>query len=337
MEIRHHITLSVTEKSQAAEARRHAAKLAGILGLSRTDASNVAIMVTEIATNLAKHAVSGEMVLQELRHKAAVGIEILALDKGPGMTNIGQCLSDGYSSTGSPGTGIGAIQRLSNLFDILSVPELGTVTLVRYWTNSNVENELSSGLNVGVISVPKPGETICGDGWAIDDGHNHTKLLVVDGLGHGLLAADVSHAAIRAFHMNSDLGPSEILKAIHEALFGSRGAAVAITEIDQVSRIIRFAGVGNISGALLSLTGIKKMVSQSGIVGADIRKIQEFTYALPDKAILLMHSDGLQDRCNFDRYPGILTRHPSIIAGVFYRDHFRASDDATVLIGRLKT
>lgn len=336
MEIRHHIALSVTEKSQAADARRRALSLAGILGLSKTDASNVAIIVTELAKNLAKHAAHGELLLHGLKCENSVGVEVLALDRGPGMANVGQCMLDGYSSAGSPGTGLGAVQRLSTLFDVHSVPELGTAVLVRYWSNPKPECFSSHGLEVGAVCLPKPSETVCGDGWAMENAGNRTLILLVDGLGHGLFAAEASREAIRAFRQNSQRSPQEILSAIHEALLGTRGAAVAVTEVDPVMGVVRFTGVGNISAAVLSRQGIKNMVSLNGIVGAEIRKIQEFTYPWPDQAILFMHSDGLTNRWSPERYPGILNKRPSLIAGVLYRDYSRRTDDITVLVAKTK-
>lgn len=336
MEIRHFITLPITEKSQAAEARRHAARLTGILGFSKKDASNVAIIVTELAMNLAKHSIGGELFLHELVCETAVGIEVLALDRGPGMANVGQCLTDGYSSSGSPGTGLGAVQRLSSIFDVFSAPVQGTTILARYWSDPNEEHLLSGDFNVGVVSTPKPGETVCGDGWAMKGSGNHANLLLVDGLGHGLLAAEVSRAAIETFKRISVIDPAEILVKIDNALRGSRGAAVAIAEIDQFKQVVRFAGIGNISACILSRGVIKKMVSLHGIVGGEVRKIQEFTYPWPDQGCLLMHSDGLHNWYQFERWPGILYKHPGIIAGRFYQFANRGSDDSTVVVVRPK-
>lgn len=334
MEIKHYIALSINEKSQAAEARRHAASLTGMLGFSKKDASNVAIIVTELAMNLAKHSNGGELLLHELIYKTAVGIEVVALDKGPGMANIGQCLTDGYSSAGSPGTGLGAVQRLSSAFDVFSVPEQGTTILARYWPDPNLENLSSYPFDVGVVSTPKPGENVSGDGWAIKRSGYHANVALVDGLGHGLLAADVSRAAVEAFHRISLLSPSVILSEIDEALHGSRGAAVAVAEIDQFSKVVRFAGIGNISACILSTVGIKKMVSHHGIVGGGVRKIQEFNYSWPDHGCLLMHSDGLHNRYQFERWPGILNKHPGIIAANFYQCANRGTDDSTVVVVR---
>jgi anti-sigma regulatory factor (Ser/Thr protein kinase) len=336
VEIKHHIALSVTEKSQAAQARRHAASLAGFLGLNKTDASNVAIIVTELAMNLVKHAANGELLLHGLKCENSVGIEVLALDRGPGMANVGQCLLDGYSSAGSPGTGLGAVQRLSTMFDVHSVPQLGTAVLARYWSNPKPERLSSDGMEVGAVCRPKPGEDACGDGWAMENVGNRTLILLADGLGHGLFAAEASQEAIRVFLRNSRLNPKEILRAIHDDLIGTRGAAVAVSEINLGSRLVQFSGVGNISGSILSRQGVRHMISHNGVVGGEIRRLETFTYPWPDNALMLMHSDGLTSHWNLERYPGILNKCSSLIAGVLYRDYFRRTDDVTVLVARSK-
>lgn len=336
MEIIHHGTISLTDPSDASEARRRALELAVSLGFPKADASNVAIIVTEAAKNVVRHASRGELILQALKCKEAVGIEALALNGGPGMSNVARCLADGYSSAGSPGTGMGAMQRLSSVFDVHSTPESGAVVFIRYWSNPHSECVASHGFDVGAVCMPKPGETECGDGWAMADTGNRVVTLVVDGLGHGPLAAAAAGRAVRTFRGNSQLSPCEILSAIHESLRGTRGAAAGVTEVDLAARVVRFAGVGNVAAAVLSREGIKRMVSHNGIVGGEVRKIQEFEYAWPDYAVLVVHSDGMSGRWTPDRYPGLLHRAPGVIAGVLYRDHRRGNDDVVVVVARSK-
>jgi hypothetical protein len=76
------------------------------------------------------------------------------------------------------------------------------------------------------------------------------------------------------------------------------------------------------------------MVSYNGTVGHEVRKIQEFTYQWPQQGLLVMHSDGLKTQWRLDRYPGLMHKHPSLIAGVLYRDFNRGRDDVTVLVAR---
>ena len=116
----------------------------------------------------------------------------------------------------------------------------------------------------------------------------------------------------------------------------TRGAAVSVTEMLWDRRILRYAGVGNISGRIFSGDALRNMVSHNGTVGLEARKIVEFTYPWPEDGLLIMHSDGLATHWNLDDYPGLRGRDPALIAGVLFRDHNRVRDDSTVVVIREK-
>lgn len=328
------VALPIVESSQAGEARRIALALASRLGFNETERGKVGLVVTEAANNLVRHARDGELVIQPLTRNEIEGIEILALDKGPGISNINQCLRDGFSTAGTPGTGLGAMTRLSALFDIYSVPKLGSACLAQLWAKSLPIKSLESHVESGVVCLPKMGEEISGDAWATAQNSGRTLLLVADGLGHGPQAAQASHEAVRIFRANLGKSPKEIVEAAHAALRSTRGAALAIAEVDFEQLTVRFAGVGNISGTILAQEKTNSLVSYNGTVGHEVRKIQEFVYPWPKDGLLVMHSDGLATQWRLDRYPGLVAKHPSLIAGVLYRDFNRGRDDVTVLVVR---
>jgi len=182
-----------------------------------------------------------------------------------------------------------------------------------------------------VINVPKVGEQVCGDSWAVVELPGRTLAVVADGLGHGPFAAEASLAAVRLFQDNTRLRPAEILEAIHRGLGSTRGAAVAVAEVAEAAQEVRFAGLGNIAGVVLTQQSSRSMVSHNGTAGHQARKFQEFTYPFPRGAVLVMHSDGLTARWDLDSYPGLLGHDPALLAGVLYRDFQRGRDDATVL------
>jgi len=328
------VALPILESSQAGEARRIAIALASRLGFNETERGKVGIVVTEVANNLVRHAVDGKLLLQPLTRNNIEGIEILALDKGPGMSNISECLRDGFSTAGTPGTGLGAISRLSAFFDIYSVPNVGTACLAQLWASPLPTSPPDSHLESGVVCLPKTGEEVSGDAWAIDQDSGRSLVLVADGLGHGPQAALASREAVRIFRSNLGRSPKEIVEAAHAALRSTRGAALAIAEVDVERLTVRFAGVGNISGTIFSPEKSNSMVSYNGTVGHEVRKIQEFVYQWPKGGLLVMHSDGLGTQWRLDRYPGLVAKHPSLIAGVLYRDFNRGRDDVTVLVAR---
>ncbi len=328
------IALPILEPSQAGEARRRAIAFADRLGFNETERGKVGLVVTEVANNLVRHAQDGVLILQSLEKNNIAGVEILALDKGPGFDNISECLQDGFSTAGTSGNGLGAMTRLSTFFDIYSVPRVGTALLAHLWASPLPLNQPRDNLKLGAVNLPKTGEEISGDTWASAQSDNRSLLLVADGLGHGVQAAKASLEAVRIFRENVDRSPKEILEAAHAALRSTRGAVVAIALIDFEHQTIRFAGIGNIAATILSTARNLNLVSHNGTIGHEVRKIQEFIYPWPKGGLLVMHSDGLGTHWRLDRYAGLITRHPSLIAGVLYRDFNRGRDDVTVLVAR---
>ena len=327
--------LRVEESSQVGEARRLAVSMGIKLGLDEVRIEHVSIVVTELATNLVKHAGGGDLILRALQVAETSGIEALSLDKGPGIRNVGESLRDGYSTMGSPGTGLGAIQRLSSLFDIYSRPGQGTAVLSRIWRQPPPASGPPRPLEVGVVCLSVTTENSCGDAWALHQTRERALIMLADGLGHGQYAAEASAAAANIFeNYAANSSPAEMIERMHVALRSTRGAAVAITEVLWGRRVIRYAGVGNISGRIYSGDAVRNMVSHNGTVGMEARKIEEFTYPWPEDGLLVLHSDGLATHWNLDDYPGLRGRNPALIAGVLFRDHNRARDDSSVVVIR---
>jgi hypothetical protein len=288
-------------------------------------------VATEAASNLAKHARNGQIVLRSLSESEGNGVEVLALDRGPGIADVGRSLRDGYSTAGTAGAGLGAIRRLADLFELTSTPGLGTALVARLRRRDAPDAAPTRSIEVGAVCLPVSGEEACGDAWAIESSPSRSAILVADGLGHGLLAATAATEAARVFRKTSGAQPEEIVHALHAALRPTRGAAAAVAVIDHAARTLRFAGVGNISGVVFALGRRQGLVSHSGTLGHEVRKVQSFEYVWPAGAVLVMHSDGLGSQWNLARYPGLSMRHPALVAGVLYRDFRRERDDSTVV------
>jgi anti-sigma regulatory factor (Ser/Thr protein kinase) len=327
------VAIAIDDPSKVGEARRSASTIAAAIGLSETDAGKFAIVASEAATNIAKHATHGQVVLRSLGAGGASGAEVVAIDYGPGIPDLDRALSDGYSTAGSSGTGLGAMSRLATAFDIHTSIGSGTVLVAR------IARGAPSGrprqFDVGVVRVPKHGEAACGDDWGITvDDRGRAMVAVADGLGHGQSAADASRRAVDVAVVRSADHPAMIVAQVHAALRSTRGAALAIAELEPTAASVRYAGLGNISASLVSARESKSLVSYNGIAGHEARKIQEFAYDWPVDALLVMHSDGLSGRWDLARYPGLIFRDPSIVAGVLYRDFSRGRDDALVVVVR---
>ncbi len=323
--------VGVNENSQVGEARRSAMRIAELTALNDTERGKVGIVATELATNLVRYATGGEMIIRRFQHGNVDGVEIIAIDRGPGMAEVGKCMEDGFSTGGTAGSGFGAVRRQSTEFDVFSSKPAGTVVASRVLSGSQV---FPNGLNWAAVSVPIQGETLCGDNMSVAQQNGMLSIMLADGLGHGALAANASEEAVRIFEQGPFLQPAAILAAAHSPLRTTRGAAMAIAHIELNRRSVRYAGVGNIAGFLMCNGESRGLFSHNGTVGLQIRKIQEFDYPYPERSLLVLHSDGIQSRWDLANFPGLSQRHPAVIAGVLFRDFRRDRDDATVAVVR---
>lgn len=330
----HTIRCQIQDQSQVGESRRIGQELTARLGFDDTQAGKVAIVITELGGNIIKHAHEGELLLRPLEHDGqASGLELLAIDAGPGMNDVEKHMADGYSTAGSPGTGLGAVRRLADDFAIRTIPQQGTVIVCRLRVGGRTRG-VDSAFSMGAISVPKPGESIGGDGWAVARRDGELLAMVVDGLGHGVSAAEATNEAVRVFNEQKQLKqPAQLLDLIHAALQKTRGAAVAIAALDAERGTIRYAGLGNIAGIIVGANGERgrSLISQNGTAGVEARRLHEYAYAWPRGAQLVMHSDGLR-HWDPSNYSDLMRQHPALVAGVLYRDFRRQTDDATVLV-----
>ena len=294
-------------------------------GFSPERCSDIGIALTEAGTNLLKHGGGGEVLLRII----PTGIELLVVDKGSGRDNIEECMRDGYTTSGSSGTGLGAMKRLASNFDIYSRSQQGTLVMMDFSINDQATD------NSGAVSLAVEGEILCGDGWDIIRQSDRTLLLIADGLGHGPDAHRAAVEASRVFHENQQRSPGAILEAIHLALRSTRGAAVTVAAIDTLRNVVHAAGVGNCCVTVLRPGYRRSLISMNGTAGEGVVKAKEFSNPWEPNDTLLMHSDGLLTRWDVEKYPGLLHRHPSLLAGALYRDFARGRDDLTVVAVRM--
>ncbi len=330
-------SVAISDRSQVGESRRAATRAAGHAGLTESDRGKIAIIATELATNILLYAKKGEIIVRAWTSSSHKAVEMLALDRGPGMADVPRCLGDGYSTGGSLGQGLGAARRLSTDFDIYSMPERGTAVYCQVAPEDGGKAARSRKLlEWAAISTPAPGETECGDGWRVAQTDSMAAVVVADGLGHGPLAAKAANEAMRVFDQEPFVSPGAYLENAHQSLRSTRGAALAIARVNLDRRVLVYAGIGNISGNIINADAHNRALpSHNGTIGVQIRKVQEFEFPLTDNQLLLMHSDGLQGRWNLADYPGLVRRNVALIAAVLYRDFKRGRDDTTVLALRM--
>jgi anti-sigma regulatory factor (Ser/Thr protein kinase) len=319
--------VAVEDASAVGEARRTAQALAGRLGFDEVRASQAGLVATEMATNILKHATHGEILLRGVLDPARPAVELLALDRGPGLASLAESLTDGFSTQTTPGTGLGAIRRAADVFEVQSERGQGTVILARVESAPHPPPAWMS----GAVALPKPGEIVSGDAWMIVEGRGTLRVVLADGLGHGPAAAEAAVAAIGVFRDRPDMPLTQAMEQCHGVLRATRGAAVAVAEIDAGRGEVRYVGVGNVSAALFAGDASRSLVSLNGTVGQQKIRLREFTYRWTPDSLAVFATDGLRTRWSLAAYRGLSTRHPALVAAVLYRDHSRGNDDVTVV------
>lgn len=317
-------------------------KIAEKAGFSGSRLGEVEIIISEMTSNLVKHAFGeGEILVKTITEGEKTGLEFICIDNGPGMADPQRMLQDGTSTVGTLGQGLGAIARLSDDFEIFSRQALGTILLSRIFIERN-NNEIlapklsKNNLELRTLMVSKPGETCCGDGWAFSRKFGIPTLLAVDGLGHGPEANNAAREAINYFLNTNERIPSVLLTSIHNHIRKTRGVVGAAISYDEKKKTLNYCGIGNISTRIFTHDAVKSFFSYNGIIGMNKPSsihTQEFECEAP--VMVVITSDGIKSRWDLNKYPNIIKHEPSIIAALVYRDFARRTDDTLVTV--LKT
>ena len=328
-------TVEVTEQSQVAETRRVVAEVAKAGGMPEPDVARASLIATELASNLVKYGKHGACAVSWFEEGGAAGLQIVASDYGPGIANFKESARDGHSTGGSLGIGLGAIMRAADEFDHYSVEGAGAAFFARVSVGRVAPKAVPGRIVAGSRALPKPGQVICGDGWAFKKAGRWQRVCVVDGLGHGPLAAAASAEATKVFATcpESD-SPADILMKAHVALKPTRGAVMAVAAIDVERGILSFSGIGNIAAVVLGGEKAQHLSSIEGVVGFNARGARQHDYPWSPVSTLVMNTDGLVSRWNLSKAPGLLAKHPALIAAALHRDFARDTDDSTVVVAR---
>lgn len=321
-----HKAFPIGDASRVGEVRRHVAQLAAAQGWTDTDAGRLAIVATELATNLLRHAREGQMWVA-LRAPFDE-IEVIAVDRGPGIENVTEAMRDGASTRqDSAGTGLGALARLADDFDLLSSPA-GTIGVARVRPVGAARTVLSRKL--GAVCLAVPPEPVSGDAWALSEDGGQSTVIVADGLGHGVLAAEAAQAALGAFAEVPSEPLDRVLHRCHGALQGTRGAAVLA--VRTLADALQSCGAGNVAARVFTGLGERSLMGQHGTVGLQIPTLLVSSQERPQHSALIMYTDGITTRWQTKDYAGLLARDATLLAAAILWHNTRSRDDATVIV-----
>ncbi len=317
--------LAVEDVSAVAACRNAALALASQLQFPASRADQLALAVTEAASNLHKHARQGSLLLCVNRDADVPGIELVTIDAGPGLRDVSAAMRDGHSTTGTLGIGLGAIRRLADFSDLYSRPGHGTALIARFWPAPG-----PLAISCAGLVRPITGETECGDAFGVIRRDDVVTAVFCDGLGHGPLAAAASARALAAVLDEPASEPAALLERAHRRMSGTRGGAVAVVQL--TGQVARFAGLGNVAGFVLSAGSRKSMLSVPGIAGYQARAFRQFDYEVPPGAVVILHSDGISSRWEVAAVPDVETRDPLLIAAVLLAEAGIHRDDAGIVV-----
>jgi anti-sigma regulatory factor (Ser/Thr protein kinase) len=317
--------VQVEDPSAAAACRGAALLLAERLEFPRARSDQLALAVTEAASNLHKHAAQGAMLLRIARGTDKPGIEMVTIDAGPGLRDPDAALRDGHSTAGTLGIGLGAIRRLSDFCDLYSVPGHGTALVARFWPTRLADTVPYAGM-----VRPITGETECGDIFGAAEADGLLTGVLCDGLGHGPLAASAAMEAVATVLADPAGEPAALLERAHRRMGHTRGGAVAVAQL--AGPVVRFAGLGNVAGVILAGDTRRSMLSVPGIAGHHARTIRQFEYTVPPEAAIVLHSDGISSRWEPSILPGLSARDPLVVAATLFAQAGSRRDDAGVLV-----
>jgi len=330
-----HTCLIADDRSYFSLIKKDIRNLAINNGFSTEKINNIDIIVAEITSNLHKHTVKGaEILYNYTRHTSGDYIEIISIDNGPGIKDTRKAMTDGYSSSSTLGHGFGSIQRLSNVFELYSVVDWGTIVLVRIYKHE-IKKRKEPVIKHELVIV-KPGEATSGDGCYYLPVHNGFRYLLADGLGHGKDANEAVNKAAEVFQSLKDGTLTEAIKTMHAAVRKTRGLVANIVAYDFNSKQWRVCGIGNISTRFISATSVKSFVPYNGIIGHNIpTSINDMI--LPEEYNgFISCSDGLRSRWDISKFPLINKYDPAILSAALYKEYARKNDDMSVVICKIK-
>ncbi len=322
----------VLDDASVSAARQRAREVAGTQGMTPIAAERLATIASELAYNQLRHARRGQIAVRPITRSASLGVEIIAVDEGDGITNPSAALEGVTRDSGSLGSGIAATRRHAHEVDFDVRLGEGTCVRARVWAG-----EVARRREVGIFGRPCRGEHVSGDHAVVFRTDARLLLAVCDGLGHGPAARLASNAAVSAFVERRDGSPAAILEECHSSLRGTRGVVMAVAAVREGhSPALDLASVGNITIELVQPRAARRFGATSFVVGSQQPGWRQHIESSPveDGEVLVMFTDGIASRASIAEELLLLREHPIAIAHQLTARFGREDDDVLVLVAR---
>lgn len=315
----------VANGSAVGAARRRASFLSSELGATSEQRARVELVVSEGARNALKHGDKGEVWLTPLEDCGCHGLDVHFVDSGPGIDDLPRAMTNGYSTSGTQGSGLGTIRRQSDLFDIVTGPD-GTVVWARFWFG---EPPPTSDLQIAGLRFTYPDEVVSGDGWRFTP--RNRRIVVVDGVGHGPTAWAAAGLALESMDLQGELPLDEAVANVHEVLRGTSGVALHALELGEEE--VRNVAVGNVEAMIVRGNGTQDQLRrQRGVVGYRLpSKIEIYTHPWSANDVVALWSDGFAIRGTMPLTPRLGRLPTPVTVSVMARQAVMNIDDSTLV------
>ena len=314
-------------------AGRAAVEHARSAGFDQTVAAELRLVATELAANIVQHAGRGEIRLAILEDGGRTGLEIRSNDHGPGIGDVGQALTDGYSTNNSLGCGLGAADRLSDELTIHSPRASGTGTTIvcRRWVMDTPRLE-QTGLDIAAATRHHPGMDVNGDAYVIAHWPTGALAGVIDGVGHGRPAAQASKNARCYIQQNCKRSVQDLFRGVAHCCRATRGVVMALVKFDWSSGKMTVGSVGNVEVRCKGWREKPRLALRRGILGARAPEPMVTEHEWNPGAVVVLHSDGIRANWSWQEFPEMERQPACRTARDMLAELIGTRDDATVLV-----
>jgi serine/threonine-protein kinase RsbT len=296
--------------------------LAERLGFAGSDLVQVVTAISEVATNIWRHARHGEVLMAPAGEAPGKGIAIQARDDGPGIADVESAMSDGFSTDGGMGLGLPGARRLVDEFNVVSEVGRGTtVTMVRWQTVPEAAPLIELGREPGTgrgLSTRFAGGIL---------------LAAVAGVGRGVDGERAADAAASVLERRAADSPIALLEECHEALGGTRGAAIALASLSELDTTLTWLTVGTAPAVLLRPgarrePAVRTAPSLRGAVGSTLPPLRAATLPVMRGDVVIVAAGRVEP----PRDPAVIGGHSSESLA---RRLSQSASGSPVVVGRL--
>jgi anti-sigma regulatory factor (Ser/Thr protein kinase) len=326
--------IAVVHGSGVSEACQRAQAMALAIGFDEVASAEVALAVCELGTNLLRHTKGGTLTLTRLVDGRRVGMQVISQDRGPGIQDVEQALTDGFSTASGLGYGLGTVNRLMDELDVVSEPgaSSGTRIACKRWLHADVCRAVPVPLAFGAASRAHPRMTENGDAFVIKYWGESALVAVIDGLGHGQFAQRAAQMARQYVERHVDQPLDVIFRGVGRACRATRGVVMALARFDWGQRRLTCASIGNIEVRVFGSVEPMSFGVRRGIVGVNAPNPAVTQHRWQPNYVLVLHSDGLTTRWRWEDFPDLRRASASVMARRLLQALAKDDDDATVLV-----